>query len=478
MKDKEPSSLKIISQSTRPYPNTPHLSSQTPRVGPCYFPPNVLQDDDDMDQPLDLLPNPASPTSPPDTPTPTPHEITALPHPTSLITYQESKVTMSTESPVNSATKSDLSDSIHAPGNAMVDQTMDAPPSPPAARTQTAEEEAILAHLALAKANRSVLSQNGINYRTILPQFTPTPVGGFPRVHMAHSAQIFDHLDNKVLLAWFQVDHPKFMVRAFDHSGKDVSERPAIIVERLRASIAIIADFVHQEAPPIRVSPPQPQGGRGSKELPVGFLVHRISEETKNLIVNQRIWSSTDITFEALPFNCITPPELLFCLSGFTTSDVDIVRKAVVDVWAHDENRHHIDDTFSRCSFPDDEMVYKATRDFIRSVRVELLDFKITGGLSVPRFNIFATSPTNDVKTWTDLRGFLHILEYPTGLDGCGIAAALYPCQICHSLAHPRGLCPFPQTPLWNGPKLSTRIATNSSRQTGLSRGGRPGRNT
>jgi len=193
--------------------------------------------------------------------------------------------------------------------------------------------------------------------------------------------------------------------------------------------------------------------------------------------VNQRIWSSADITFEALPFHCPHPPELLFCLSGFTTSDANIVRKAVVDTWSLDENRHHIDDMFSMCGFEDDELVYKATRDLINSVRIETLDFKVTGGLSVPRFNVFATSPTNDAKTWTELRGFLHILEYPTNLDGCGIAAALYACQLCHSLAHPRGLCPFPQTPQWNGPKMSARGTGNMSRPTGRSRGGRPGRN-
>jgi hypothetical protein len=175
------------------------------------------------------------------------------------------------ETPVSSAAQSDLKDSIHAPGNTMVDQTMDAPPSPPAAHTQTTEEKAILAHLALAEANCSILSQNGINHCTVLPQFTPMPISGFPRVHMAHSAQIFDHLDNKVLLAWFKVDHPQFMVRAFDHSGKDVSEKPAIIAERLCASIAIIADFVHQEALPIRVSPHNPKVAEGRKNSPSAF---------------------------------------------------------------------------------------------------------------------------------------------------------------------------------------------------------------
>ncbi|KAG1766588.1 hypothetical protein EDD22DRAFT_844912 [Suillus occidentalis] len=367
---------------------------------------------------------------------------------------------------------------MHAPGNSVVDQHMSTLPSPPAARAQTVEEESILAHLALAEANRAILSQNGINHRTVLPQFTPTPIGGFPKVHMAHSAQIFNHLDNKVLLTWFQVEHPKFMVRVFDISGKEVADQTAIIAERLRASITIIADFIHQEAPPIHVSPPQPQGSRGAKAHPIGFLVHKVPEETKNLILSQHIWSTTDITFEALPFNCTNPPELLFCLTGFTTPDAGIVRRTIAEVWASDENRHRIDDIFSMCGIQNDELVYKATRDLINSIHVEVLDFKITGGLSVPRFNIFGYSATNDAKTWMELRGFLHLLEYPTELDGCGIAAALHPCQLCHSLAHPRGLCPFPNIPQWNSPKLVNRPAANSSRQTGRPRGGRAGRST
>ncbi|KAG1829530.1 hypothetical protein DFJ58DRAFT_825559 [Suillus subalutaceus] len=353
---------------------------------------------------------------------------------------------------------------------------MSAPQSPTPEHVQTTEEQAILAHLALAETNRSILSQNGPNHHTILPQFTPTPTEGFPTVHMSHSAQIFDHLDNRVLLAWFQVEHPKFMVRVFDLPGKEVAERAAITAEQIRASIATIAEFVHQDAPPVRVSPPQPQTGKGQHEFPTGFLVHKISVETMNLILQQRIWSAADITFEAIPFNCIHPPELLFCLSGFTTLDSDTVLQTVIDVWSRDENRQCIDDVLSKGGFPDDELVYKATRDLIESARVELLNFKATRGLSVPRFNILATSPTNDAQTWTKLRSFLHALKYPTNLDGCGAAAALFPCQICHSLAHPRGLCPFPLVPLWTGPKSGNRNTANPSRQHGRARGGRPGR--
>ncbi|KAG1847242.1 hypothetical protein C8R48DRAFT_677591 [Suillus tomentosus] len=485
MKDKETTSIKSLSQTTRPYPSTQRLTSSTPRIGPKYFPPNVLPDeDDDMEQPVPSLTDPPSPIStpsPPTTPTPASrghHEFP--PPPTNLLTREVQAVPdKGTPTAAPSDEQSDLASSIHAPHNAPDDHDMDTPPSTILQRAPTAEEEAILAHLAHAGTNRAVLSHDGPNHRTTLPQFTPTPLGGFPKIHMSHSAQIFDYLDNKVLLAWFQVEHPKFMVRVLDHSGKDVSERAAVLAERIRASIAIIADFVHQDAPPVRVSPPQPIGGRAARELPTSFLVHKVSEETKNIILEQRIWSTLDITFEALPFSCLQPPEFLFCLSGFTTSNTETVLKAVSDVWTHDENRYRINDIFSMSEIVEEELVYKATRNLIRSIRVELLDFKIAGGLSVPRFNIFASSPSNNAKTWTELRGFLHILEYPTGLNGCGIAVALSPCQICHSLAHPRGLCPFPNLPLWNGPKSSSRNNSNSSssRQAGRSKGGRPGRN-
>ncbi|KAG1840414.1 hypothetical protein C8R48DRAFT_781762 [Suillus tomentosus] len=430
MKDKEPTSLKTITQSTCPHPTTPRPPSHTPRTEPCYLPPN--------------------------TPTPIHHEISGPNLQTDLLVYKEFSITTFLEVLAANATPSDLSSSMHTPGNAMVDQPMSTPHNPPPTHTQSAEEDNILVHLALAEANRSVLSQNGMNHRTILPQFTPMPVGSFPTVHMAHSAQVFDYLDNKVLLAWFQVDRPKFMVRVFDHSGNDIAEKTAITAERIRASIAIIADYIHQDSP-------HP------------FLVHKVSEETRDLIISQCIWSTADITFEVLPFHCTNPPKLLLCLSGFTTPDTETISKTVADVWSHDEHRHNIDDIFSMCGFQDDELVYKATRDLIQSIHVEMLNFKITGRLSVPRFNIFTASPTNDAKTWTNLRGYLHLLEYPTGLDGCGTAAALYPCQICHSLAHPHGLCPFPHIPQWNGPKLQNRNMTNSAHQPGRSRGGRPG---
>ncbi|KAG2063441.1 hypothetical protein BDR04DRAFT_1123262 [Suillus decipiens] len=226
MKDKEPTLLKVISQSTQPYPSTLCTPLQTPCAGPHYFPQNILEDNKNMDQSLNYTPNPASPTSPPNMPTPTPHKIIGPAPPTNLFVTQEFKVTMSKAPPACNIIQSDLTNSIHAPSNSMVDQPMDTSSYPPAVCTQTAEKGAILAQLTLTEVDRSLLSQNSMNHCTTLPQFTPTPIGGFPRVHMAHSAQIFDYLDKKVLLSWFQVTTISSWSKSLINQGKTLQRDP------------------------------------------------------------------------------------------------------------------------------------------------------------------------------------------------------------------------------------------------------------
>ncbi|KAG2087611.1 uncharacterized protein F5147DRAFT_781256 [Suillus discolor] len=290
MKEKEPTSLKAISQATCPYPSTPCTSSQPSRSRPKFFPPDVLPEED-LERAMDLIPYIPDPPSPP----------SPRAHAPPLI-HRPPQFSVKISNPCNNEPMSNgLANSIHAPSNPAVDHTMNDSTSPTTDHILTPEEQSILAHLALADMNRSVLSQNSMNHAISLPQFTQAPTGGFLKVYMSHSMQVFDHLENKVLLAWFQVEHPKFMVRVFDHSGKDVVERAAIIAERIRANITTIAESLNKDPHTIRVSPPQPQGGKGAKNLPNGFLVHNVSNETKDFILRQRIWSTMDITFEALP---------------------------------------------------------------------------------------------------------------------------------------------------------------------------------
>ncbi|KAJ8579525.1 hypothetical protein M405DRAFT_132973, partial [Rhizopogon salebrosus TDB-379] len=324
MRDKEPISIKALTQSTCAYPETPCVVPNSLHTGPQTFPQNILplELDDLMDtQPHHLNNHPTPTTSPSPLPcmfhsvTQTPahaNDPKTIPPPINLLlTQQPTSITRIS----NADNPSELVASMHAPQSTEGHPGTIAPHA--STYTPNEEEQAILAHLALAETNRSVISHDGRNHRTTFPQFTPVPAGGFPHTHTSQSAQIFDFLDNQVLLTWFQVEHPKFIVRVFDHTGKDVADKAAILTERIRTNIAIVENFIHQDASSVKVIPPHRQGGKPTKDLPICFLVHHISEETMNLILSQRIWSAPDITFEARHFNCAHPPTLLFCLTGF-----------------------------------------------------------------------------------------------------------------------------------------------------------------
>ncbi|KAG2127412.1 hypothetical protein BD769DRAFT_1387854 [Suillus cothurnatus] len=131
MKDKEPSSLKAISQAARPYPTTPHPPPQPSKSGPKYFPPDTIQEED-LESAMDLIPyqpdppsppSPPSPQSPPDTLTQAGQGNRAHPFQPDLLIYKEFKVTVknsSTETPP----ANDLAHSIRAPHYQLVDQAM------------------------------------------------------------------------------------------------------------------------------------------------------------------------------------------------------------------------------------------------------------------------------------------------------------------------------------------------------------------
>ncbi|KAG1870926.1 hypothetical protein C8R48DRAFT_670527 [Suillus tomentosus] len=452
---KDQSTVKAANISARPSPMGTRQPLPRPlRSGSHFFPPNVLDDEGDSMESLSLPPTPSP------NPRPPPHSLTQDASETSVPTSPAPApppVEAGGTSPDEETTVEDLSNSIHAPSHdedaAMSDNSPPtySYPSPPKPATPT-EEDLLRAHLAVAETNRAIVKPSGTNSLTMIPQFTPIPAGGFPKIHLAHAAQLFDFQAPKVITAWLKVPHPKILIRVFDHDGKNPSVKGPILVERLRKAITDIAQFMHQGDKDIKVSPPCPEAIKEEADQPLSFLAYNISEETKNTILAQRIWSSLDISFAAHQFSVNTPPLLLFCLHSFSTSDTATVKNAVFKTWTDEFTSWEIAKIFAESDIPADE-VHNATKEFIKTLWVERLDFKASGGISLPHYNIFAASPTSIPSVWTKLRAYLHSLTYPSELEGNGTAVNFMPCPLCHSIAHPRGLCPFPDIPLWNGPK-------------------------
>ncbi|KIK47105.1 hypothetical protein CY34DRAFT_104661 [Suillus luteus UH-Slu-Lm8-n1] len=209
----------------QPLPRPPHTGSQ-------FFLPNVLQDEGDCAE--DNSSTPTTPSPKPRTPIihlpPTDsEENTTTPTINSLIFAKDTMVEMPLDSP--------LSSPVQTPtlmeDNDMTDLIVSSPsPTKPAISTvpvQTSEEDLLQAHLAVTKTNRSIIKSNGTNSLTVIPQFTPVPIGGFPHIHLAHAAQLFNYQVPKVITAWLKVPHLKILVRVFNHDRKNPSVKGPIL---------------------------------------------------------------------------------------------------------------------------------------------------------------------------------------------------------------------------------------------------------
>ena len=106
---------------------------------------------------------------------------------------------------------------------------------------------------------------------------------------------------------------------------------------------------------------------------------------------------------------------------------------------------------------------------FLTSISVTCLNIKERGGALTPRFNIYAKGHVIPLHTtWLELRKYLSERIYFTPLIGRGeVKTNPYNCGICHGVEHPRGLCPFPEIPGWNGPKKDQNADNRRGRNGG-----------
>ena len=194
----------------------------------------------------------------------------------------------------------------------------------------------------------------------------------------------------------------------------------------------------------------------------MAFLIYNVPDTTYEALLHTRVWATPNITFELFPFDP-TFPTFLFPLEGFVTTDANRIKMVVLHSW----NTDAVYDDFASIILRDPnlpaDLAAENIADFItssfarltESLSVELLDYKKPKDIPSPIFNIFATIPTRDPKTWHDVRALLEKTQYLDPLNGTGKKGMIRQCQICQCITHPRGLCPFPKTDGWVGPTMN-----------------------
>ncbi|KAH7905231.1 hypothetical protein BJ138DRAFT_1106155 [Hygrophoropsis aurantiaca] len=344
---------------------------------------------------------------------------------------------------------------LHGPSTTALRRETTTPTSirdlPPIKKLSAAET--IRAQLATANVNRALTHPNTMNATALSAHATSAPDKGFPLIHLSSPAQLLHYLSLPILGYWAEeVDEPKCLLRVFDYDGSDASTRASKLADLLRTTIISVAPYTIRQSINPNVAAPSAELGREREGSPEGFLLHQVPEEFINLLLAQRVWSTPSITFEARPFVENVMPTYLFTLKGLSARvDIDVAH-IVRTIWGDVVSQHDIDSILSHASDISSEGIYEAKVLLTRSVHIERLDYKEKGSVPAPRYNVLAISPTADPEVWTRLRAYLRELPYPSFIDGIGhLEDAFSPCGLCHSVSHPRGLCPFPNIPNWFG---------------------------
>ena len=269
-----------------------------------------------------------------------------------------------------------------------------------------------------------------------------------PKINDAHPTAIFDLIDLSVIDEWDSYPEGKLAAIPF---GSEV--RNLDLHDDIRNRIFVAAAEI-TKAQQISVSGPRPNAhARETRRYPSTFLIYDLSELQRRTLLERQIWSSTEITFRVAP---ILPcrSDFLFSIAGLTTLTTDNVRDMVFKVWQDKETLAMIHET-TRVTDTEGPMIQvRALEDFLNSMEVKRLDVREKKGALSPRFNVYADSKhIEDHNVWGKIRHFLATRQYISTMIGRGTSnMAPFNCGICHSVDHPRGLCPFPDVPGWNGP--------------------------
>ena len=190
-------------------------------------------------------------------------------------------------------------------------------------------------------------------------------------------------------------------------------------------------------------------------KTPTSFLIYNITQEQAAFLLERKVWSSRAITFRVAPFE-FTCPSFLFAIKELSTLQPKDVYPIVKSVWESEATRVFVETLINDTPDDEKEKTIHDIRLLLSSMSLERLDIKEVGNNLCLRFNVYTdcNNFTKD-KIWERLRTFLREAVYISPMEALPASTVKIPfiCTCCHGVDHPRGLCPFPSLPGWNGPK-------------------------
>ena len=268
-------------------------------------------------------------------------------------------------------------------------------------------------------------------------------------IHDAFPEATYEFVSPKTITEWTGLEGEKLLAIPFGNEGRSPNANAEIS--------NLIFDAVSEitGSSKLGVSAPTPNDeGTQRKKMPITFLIYKLSEVHRQILLQQTVWASSSITFRitTTPVNC---PSYLFAISNLRSKDKDQVRDTIRHMWNDEITSAFIQENTQSLSQEEKSNTIQTIQAFMDSIRVTKLDKLLKGGTPKTMFNVYTNGDIiNDTKSWKAIRKHLAERSYRCAHMGIGVIEVTpHHCGLCHGADHPQGMCPFPSIEGWKGPK-------------------------
>ena len=270
-----------------------------------------------------------------------------------------------------------------------------------------------------------------------------------PPIQDATPTSLFNHIDLPLLREWDSRPGGKVLAIPFDPEVRAVESHDGY---RSKIFTAVTDIITTQEASV--AAPRQSKTAISKNKTPTSFLIYNITPDQAETLLERKVWSSKTVTFRVAPFQ-VSCPSFLFSIKDLAMLDPKDVHPIVKSAWGSEKAKRFIESLIDETPADERSKAISDIETMFSSLYIERLDIKEIGNNFCPRFNVYANCDdfSND-KLWERLRTFFLDLLYISPMEAVPATTERIPfiCTCCHGVDHPRGLCPFPDLPGWNGP--------------------------
>lgn len=268
-------------------------------------------------------------------------------------------------------------------------------------------------------------------------------------IHDAHPDVAYELIAPQTLNEWRGLKDGKLLAIPFENDAINTTHHEAIS----RKIFTAIEEIT--QAPGLGVAAPTPNEESICRErMPLTFLVYNLGEIHCQILTQQTVWASAEITFHITtpPMKC---PSFMFAIRDLRTLEGNLVRDAVRSVWDDEITTTFVQEGILALPENERDNATQTIQRFMDSMWVERLDTRLKGGGLDPTFNVFTNNAIiKDVRSWGNIRNHLVNRDYSSSkLGQAKTKITPFHCTLCHGVDHPRGLCPFPSIDGWLGPK-------------------------